>query len=97
MESGIDFCFDCSDFPCKTLCHLDSRYRTKYGMSMVENLASIKKLGIQDFVKNENRRWNCRQCGEILCVHKPACPACGDVWNQGVRPVPLSQGPDDLF
>jgi hypothetical protein len=52
-DGGIDYCFSCSDFPCKTLLHLDSRYKAKYGMSMIENLAGICKLGIQDFEKRE--------------------------------------------
>lgn len=81
-EAGIDYCFDCSDFPCKTLCHLDKRYKTKYGMSMIENLAGVNQSGIQEFVIKENERWTCRQCGEVICVHKPECCSCGHVWNQ---------------
>lgn len=81
-DGGIDYCFSCSDFPCKSLRHLDSRYKTGYGMSMIENLASISKFGIHEFVKKENERWTCRQCGEIVCVHKPACCSCGHLWNQ---------------
>lgn len=87
IEGGIGFCFDCGDFPCETLCHLDSRYRTKYGMSMIENLKSISKSGINEFAKKENVRWACRQCGEMVCVHKPACCSCGRVWNQGAIAV----------
>lgn len=54
-DGGIDYCFSCSDFPCKSLLHLDSRYKAKYGMSMIENLASISKFGIQVFVKMRTR------------------------------------------
>jgi hypothetical protein len=85
IKGGIDHCLDCSDFPCKALCHLDSRYKARYGMSMIENLASIHKFGIQEFIKKEKQRWSCCQCGEILCVHKPECSSCGHVWNQSQR------------
>jgi hypothetical protein len=51
-------------------------------MSMIENLTSINKLGIQEFVKQENQKWRCRQCGEVLCVHKPECSFCRQIWNQ---------------
>ena len=81
-NGGIDYCFSCSDFPCKTLLHLDSRYKAKYGMSMIENLASICKFGIQEFVIKENKRWTCHQCGEMVCVHKTECCYCGHAWNQ---------------
>jgi hypothetical protein len=81
-DGEIDYCFSCRDFPCKSLLHLGSRYKAKYGMSMIENLTSICKFGIQDFVKNENERWTCRQCGEMVCVHKTECCSCGHAWNQ---------------
>ena len=42
-ENKSKFCFDCEDYPCNRLTHLDTRYRTKYHMSMIENLESIKK------------------------------------------------------
>jgi hypothetical protein len=83
LEGGIDHCFDCSEFPCRILCHLDARYRTNYGMSMIDNLTSIKKSGIMAFVRKENERWACRECGEMICVHTPECRSCGHVWNKG--------------
>jgi hypothetical protein len=81
----IKFCFSCDEFPCARLEHLDKRYRSKYGMSMVENLSSIKKLGIRRFVRNENEKWRCLQCGEMLCVHKPQCLSCGKTWHRIVK------------
>jgi hypothetical protein len=85
IEGRADHCCHCGDFPCKTLVHLDSRYTTRYGMSMIENLANIRDFGIHEFVERENQRWACRQCGEMLCVHKPECPSCGHLWNQSQR------------
>jgi hypothetical protein len=56
--------------------------KAMYGMSMIENLATISKFGIQEFAKKENERWTCPQCGEIVCVHHPDCGSCGHVWNK---------------
>jgi hypothetical protein len=67
----------CISFPCQRLKNLDKRYREKYGMSMIENLGQIELLGIRKFVKNENTRWACPDCGELLCVHRPDCLNCG--------------------
>jgi len=70
------FCFTCEDFPCDNLTHLDKRYRTRYHMSMIENLENIKRLGIKEFLKNEKIRWTCPKCGGIIYVHKGYCIDC---------------------
>jgi len=70
------YCFCCDSFPCARLNHLDKRYKTKYGMSMIDNLENIRKLGIRQFIRNEKERWKCPECGETLCVHKPQCLYC---------------------
>jgi hypothetical protein len=75
------FCFECENFPCDNLNHLDKRYRTKYKMSMIENLENIKALGIKEFVKNENARWTCSKCSGTICVHKGVCVECGEKIN----------------
>jgi hypothetical protein len=75
------YCFTCSNYPCDRLEHLDERYRTKYGMSMIENLMQIKKTGIRRFITNEKRKWTCPGCGRLLCVHKSQCLSCGQAWR----------------
>ena len=70
------FCYECESFPCKRLKHLDKRYRTKYNMSMIENLINIKKLGLKKFINIENKRWACTKCGSSICVHKGYCLNC---------------------
>ena len=71
------FCFPCAKFPCRRLRHLDQRYRNKYGMSMLDNLAFIHKFGIRKFVAREKNRWACPACGQTLCVHRSECLRCG--------------------
>jgi hypothetical protein len=68
---------DCDEFPCRRLKQLDTRYRAKYHMSMLENLAAIKMDGIRAFVKSERERWTCRDCGGTIDVHRYRCSACG--------------------
>jgi hypothetical protein len=70
------FCYDCEKFPCKRLKQLDKRYRTKYHMSMLENLANIKIHGLENFVEMEHERWKCGQCGGMICVHRQYCLNC---------------------
>lgn len=74
----MKFCSDkCETYPCRRLKNLDKRYRTKYGMSMIENLEHIKQLGIREFMRNEKQRWTCSECGAAICVHRASCLGCG--------------------
>ncbi|MEW5736373.1 MAG: DUF3795 domain-containing protein [Thermodesulfobacteriota bacterium] len=77
-QGKVKFCFECQTFPCKNLKNLDKRYRTKYGMSEVENLEYIRENGIEKFIRNEKKRWACPQCGGTMCVHKKRCSKCGE-------------------
>jgi hypothetical protein len=67
---------DCGSFPCRRLQQLDKRYRTKYRMSMLDNLAAIKEHGIRAFVKSERERWTCHACGGTIDVHHYRCSSC---------------------
>ena len=76
-KTKAKFCSSkCPDFPCKRLKALDKRYRTKYHMSMLENLRHIEETGIRAFVNNERKRWTCPACGGTVCVHRDLCPTC---------------------
>jgi hypothetical protein len=77
QKGSARFCYECGKFPCDVLNHLDTRYRTKYNMSMIENLVNIKKFGIRKFLKSEERRWTCSRCKGTICVHKGYCIDCG--------------------
>ena len=73
-ESG--FCYECKDYPCTRLKRLDHRYRSRYNMSMIENLEQIRKIGLEEFTRNEEKRWGCDVCGSGISVHRDFCPSC---------------------
>jgi hypothetical protein len=77
QTSASGFCFECEKYPCTRLKNLDKRYRTKYGMSMLENLNDINAAGMNAFIKNQIQRWTCPACGGLLCVHRNVCLKCG--------------------
>ncbi len=76
------FSFECREYPCKRLKQLDKRYRTNYAMSMIENLESIKEIGLRAFIEKENERWRCIKCGGVIYVHRGYCLSCGPIANQ---------------
>lgn len=75
------FCGGCAEFPCPRLAHLDQRYLLKYGASPLSNLRRLAQIGLRKFVLEQSRKWTCPGCGETLCMHKPACLACGKPWH----------------
>lgn len=75
-ETQSGFCYDCNKYPCARLKQLDKRYRTNYGMSMIENLEFIKSYGLEMFKQKEKVRWTCKTCGSQLCVHRNQCLKC---------------------
>ena len=87
LKSGKSlYCSErCGKFPCRRLKQLDKRYRTRYGMSMIENLTMINEKGIRFFVRNEKLKWACEECGEMISVHRPACVTCGSMRSEQVK------------
>jgi hypothetical protein len=70
------FCFQCENLPCDRLKHLDRRYRTKYDMSMLDNLIQIKQGGIEAFLLAQRSKYRCPRCGGTVCVHNKRCYRC---------------------
>ena len=73
-KSGL--CFECEK-KCRRLKQLDKRYREKYHMSMLDNLAYIRDDGMASFLEREEVRWKCPECDSIVSVHRDECLSCG--------------------
>jgi hypothetical protein len=71
-------CGDCEKFPCTRLKQLDKRYRTKYNSYLIENLKRIKSSGMQEYLKSEELKWVCNNCGGTICVHRGICLSCNN-------------------
>jgi hypothetical protein len=82
-KKQISFCYQCQDMPCERLTKLDTHYRLRYGMSMIENHKLIKDKGIAEFLKDQTEKYRCPKCSDIVSVHDGKCYACG---YQGEKP-----------
>ena len=75
QKGEVKYCFECVK-TCARLKQLDKRYRTKYGMSMIENLEFIKNNGIDAFIAQQEAKYKCPACGGVICVHNKKCYDC---------------------
>ncbi len=76
INGKVTYCFECRDFPCERLQHLDKRYRTHFHMSPIENLEYIKKNGVDKFIAAQRRKWRCSSCSGTICCHNGLCFNC---------------------
>ena len=55
-RKGLEFCSDCSDFPCSKFKDVDRYDSFLTHQKMVSNLNFIKKYGIKKFIDQQNKR-----------------------------------------
>ena len=77
LRGEVAYCYECEEYPCRNLSHIDQRYRALYRMSMVENLGFIKAKGMAAFLEREEEKWRCPECGGVICCHNGVCFDCG--------------------
>lgn len=75
-KGEVTFCYECKSFPCNRLRTIDERYRTRYRMSMIDNLQFIREHGIEKFLEEQEKSWKCKTCGEMICCHNGLCYKC---------------------
>jgi hypothetical protein len=74
---GIDFCFNCSTFPCAIIKRLDKSYRQRYQVSLIDNALRLKTVGAKQFLNEEREKWTCADCGGVVSLHDRVCSECG--------------------
>ncbi len=75
-EKGIQFCFSCKNYPCKTIKTLEKRNLNRYGHSLIENSLQVKERGLTAFLESERDKWTCGKCDGIISLHDNECSEC---------------------
>jgi catechol 2,3-dioxygenase-like lactoylglutathione lyase family enzyme len=78
-KKELDYCYECSDFPCSHLEKLDKGYRERYNMSMIENLEYIRDNGMKKFLRKQEKKYQCPECGGVVCIHNGICYSCNSI------------------
>jgi hypothetical protein len=76
LEGKVLFCYQCEQYPCERLLHLDQRYRLNYKHSPIDNLEEIRSEGTAAFLANIQNRYKCGECGGTISLHNQVCYDC---------------------
>ncbi|MBN1319549.1 MAG: DUF3795 domain-containing protein [Thermoleophilia bacterium] len=81
-------CSVCEELPCYRITNLmrmgDYLHRDEY----LPNLKKIRELGVKEWVKNEEERWRCRQCGLPMSWYDAKCARCGEPRSERLFALP---------
>ncbi len=73
------FCFECRKYPCSEIQRMDKRYKKNHRMSVVDNLTTIKKRGIDTFIKEQYEKYHCSECNGLISIHNGKCFKCDTI------------------
>lgn len=62
-DKALKYCYECLDFPCTQIKYLDKSYRTRYGVSLIDNSLFIKENGLTKFMEQQKGKYTCPECG----------------------------------
>ncbi len=82
QEKNLNFCIECDEFPCPLLeKKLKNSYpgeaRFKCRHEIYDNLKGIKEKGVENWIKDQKKRFKCPKCDGRVVWYKYACNECG--------------------
>jgi len=83
-DKGVTYCFECDNFPCQMLIDFSkTRPHRTLGLRNLERLRS--GTSIQEWLKEQEKRWACSLCGKKLHWYSERCPNCGRSFVNATR------------
>lgn len=76
-DKGYSFCYECQGLDsCDNYSELYEGYK-ELGVDIRRNLQSIKSEGPEKWIEKQDRKWQCKSCGEPISCHMEKCHHCG--------------------
>lgn len=75
-SKNLDYCFQCPDYPCRTLKRFKND-RYAHHSIVFHNLNFIRENGIDAWIRNQETRWSCSECGMRFSWYDTKCSSCG--------------------
>ncbi|WP_319562696.1 DUF3795 domain-containing protein [Marispirochaeta sp.] len=83
MDKKIDHCVFCKEFPCKIFGSGESLVeKLPHLKSIPLNMKIISEKGLETWLKEQEKKWQCPVCGEPFTWYKEKCTVCGRELNQ---------------
>ncbi|MCE5254050.1 MAG: hypothetical protein LLG45_07595 [Actinomycetia bacterium] len=79
-------CSDCDELPCHRITDMVDTgllHRAEY----LPNLEKMRQMGVEEWVKYEEERWRCSQCGVPLSWYDAKCVRCGEPRSERLFPL----------
>ncbi len=90
-EKGVEYCFECKDFPCRKL--IDFSKTRPHRTLGLRNLKQLKEMNIEEWLKQQEKRWTCSRCGKQLHWYSEKCPNCGTSFMSATQETVSSSDP----
>ena len=78
-DDKVSFCIECEQYPCKEIKRMDARYKKNYRMSVIDNLETIKKIGVEKFIQQQYDKYRCPTCEGLISIHNNKCFKCDPI------------------
>ncbi len=73
LEKGLDGCHQCDEWPCKYI----ENFPLAVGKKVIHRTIPVwRKLGDEEFVRQEEERYHCPECGNTLFRGAKRCNQC---------------------
>jgi len=80
-------CFDCEELPCYRITNLINMGSYLHRKEYLPNIKKIREMGVQEWVKYEEERWRCPQCGLPMSWYDAECARCGEPRSKQLFPL----------
>ena len=80
-------CSDCEELPCYRITNLINMGSYLHRKEYLPNLEKIREMGVQEWVKYEEERWRCPQCGLPMSWYDAECAGCGEPRSEQLFPL----------
>ncbi len=78
QRKGYEFCDECSELKtCELMLKFISDQQYPYGQCVLKNLKIIREEGLPKWLKMQDKRWRCKNCGSSHSWYRETCPECG--------------------
>ena len=77
-QKGFEFCLECSDLnTCEQMLKFvkDTHWLNQQGV--LKNMELIQCVGLSNWLKSQDNRWRCKNCGMSHSWFDEICPQCG--------------------